>query len=218
METNRVFKVSLLYLPFKNKKLKKLIIEKSRDLFLDIGFKSVTMDHIAQDMGISKKTIYNYFKNKTELVNFVTYNIYDSITTGIKQIKKDSLDPINELYDIKLFLIKFLKGEKTSPIYQLQKYYPLIHREIEKKQFEFMIETTASSLRSGIELGLFRKDIHVNFISRLYFIGWKGIKNPSIFSIEKFDPKDLMQSYIEYHLRGIVTEKGLEKLNHFINN
>jgi len=198
--------------------LKELIIEKSRDLFLDIGFKSVTMDHIAQEMGISKKTIYNYFKDKTELVKSVTFNVYSSITGGISQIKKDSLDPISELYDVQLFIMKFLKGEKNSPLYQLQKYYPLIHTELEKKQFNFMIETTASSLKNGIKLGLFRKDINVDFISRLYFIGYKGTKNPIIFSTEKFDPKVLMQSYIEYHLRGIVTEKGLKKLNHFINN
>ena len=111
-----------LYICFpKFKKLKDLIIEKSRELFLTIGFKSVTMDHIAQDMGISKKTIYNYFKNKMELVNSVTNNLFVSITQGVNQIKKDSQDPISELYDIKLFLIKFLKGEKTSPLYQLQK-------------------------------------------------------------------------------------------------
>lgn len=120
--------------------MKELIIEKSRDLFLDIGFKSVTMDHIAQEMGISKKTIYNYFKDKTELVKSVTFNVYSSITGGISQIKKDSLDPISELYDVQLFIMKFLKGEKNSPLYQLQKYYPLIHAELEKKQFNFMIQ------------------------------------------------------------------------------
>jgi len=60
LETIWVFKVSFLYLQSK-KKLKDLILEKSRELFLTIGFKSVTMDHIANAMGISKKTIYNFF-------------------------------------------------------------------------------------------------------------------------------------------------------------
>jgi len=95
------------------------------------------MDHIAQEMGISKKTIYNFFNDKSELVKSVTFNVYASVTSGITQIKRDSLDPISELYDVQLFIMKFLKGEKNSPLYQLQKYYPLIHAELEKKLIQF---------------------------------------------------------------------------------
>ena len=72
METFLVFKVSLLYLHPKKLVLKDLIIIKSKELFLTLGFKSVTMDHIANELGISKKTIYNFFKNKNTLVNGVT--------------------------------------------------------------------------------------------------------------------------------------------------
>jgi AcrR family transcriptional regulator len=73
------------------------------------------MDHIANAMGISKKTIYNFFENKTDLVKSVTNYMHKSITGGITEIKKTSEDPISELYDINLFLIKYLKKESTSP-------------------------------------------------------------------------------------------------------
>ena len=88
--------------------MKELILEKTRELFLTIGFKSVTMDHIANEIGISKKTIYNFFENKTDLVKSVTNYMFKSITGGITEIKKTSEDPISELYDINLFLIKYL--------------------------------------------------------------------------------------------------------------
>lgn len=88
METIWVFKVSFLYLQSKKKKLKDLILEKSRELFLTIGFKSVTMDHIANAMGISKKTIYNFFENKTSLVKSVANYMFTSITRGVTEIKK----------------------------------------------------------------------------------------------------------------------------------
>lgn len=65
------------------KSLKELILEKTRELFLTIGFKSVTMDQIAYDMGISKKTIYNFFENKNELVKAVTSYMFNSITNGV---------------------------------------------------------------------------------------------------------------------------------------
>tara|TARA_B100001175_G_C19512742_1_gene645010 strand:+ start:3171 stop:3830 length:660 start_codon:yes stop_codon:yes gene_type:complete len=216
LETFLVFKVSLLYLHPKKLVLKDLIIIKSKELFLTLGFKSVTMDHIANELGISKKTIYNFFKNKNTLVNGVTNFMFNDIIGGIKQIKKDSNDPISELYDIKRFLIKYLKGEKTAPLYQLKKYYPETHKEVIKKQFEFMIITVITSLKNGIKLNLFRNDINVNLISRLYFNGMIGIKDQEIFPAEKYNPTFLMENYIEYHLRAIVTEKGLKKLNQFI--
>jgi hypothetical protein len=80
-----------------------------------------------------------------------------------------------------------------------------------------MTKSTVESLKNGVKLGLFRKDININFISILYFNGMTGIRNKNIFSADRFEENFLMESYIEYHLRGIVTEKGLKKLNHFIN-
>ena len=198
--------------------MKDLIVDKAKELFLTLGFKSVTMDHIANEMGISKKTIYNFFNNKNELVNRVTNHMFNNITSGINQIKKDSIDPISELYDIKLFLLKYLKGEKTTPLYQLKKYYPDIHKKITIKQFEFMTNTTIDSLKNGIKLNLFRTDINVDLISKLYFNGMTGIKDQEIFPADKYDPTFLMGNYIEYHLRAIVTDKGLKKLNQFIKN
>jgi len=197
--------------------LKELILEKTRELFLTIGFKSVTMDQIAYDMGIFKKTIYNFFENKNELVKAVTSYMFNSITNGVTEIKKNSDNPINELYDINLFLIKYLKKESVSPLYQLEKYYPLIHKEINKKQFDFITKSTTGSLNNGIKLGLFRKDIKIDFISRLYFKGMIGIRDLDTFPLNLYDPVSLKIDFIEYHLRAIVTEKGLKKLNHFIN-
>ncbi|MBU86626.1 MAG: TetR family transcriptional regulator [Flavobacteriaceae bacterium] len=196
--------------------MKKLILNKATDLFLNFGFKSVTMDQIANEIGISKKTIYNFFENKKHLVNVVTNGMFASITSGIKQIKKESLDPISELFDIKLFLIKILKGERTTPLYQLRKFYPETHKEITQKQFDFMTKSAIESLKNGVKLGLFRKDINIDLISRLYFNGMIGIKDQDIFPAEKYEPTFLMLKYIEYHLRAIVTEKGLKKLNSFL--
>lgn len=196
--------------------MKELILNKATDLFLNLGFKSVTMDQIANEIGISKKTIYNFFENKKHLVNVVTNGMFASITSGIKQIKKESLDPISELFDIKLFLIKILKGERTTPLYQLRKFYPETHKEITQKQFDFMTKSAIESLKSGVKLGLFRKDINIDLISRLYFNGMIGIKDQDIFPAEKYEPTFLMLKYIEYHLRAIVTEKGLKKLNSFL--
>lgn len=198
--------------------MKETIINRATSLFLTLGFKSVTMDDIANDLGMSKKTIYTYFENKTSLVEAGTTHLFKKITDGIKDIKRKSLDPITELHDIKIFLMNSLKGEKTSPYHQLQKYYPSIHKELKIKKFDFVLESTKKSLQKGVNQGLFRKKINLELISRLYFNGITGIRNPEIFPPELFNPVVLMESYSEYHLRAIVTKKGLEKLEKFYLN
>ena len=198
--------------------MKDKIVQKSTELFLNLGFKSVTMDDIATEMGISKKTIYVYFKNKTELVKAVTFHLFDTICDGIDDIFEKSINPIEELYDIKMYVMHHLKNEKTSPQYQLKKYYHDIHEMLREKQFEKMHESVSKSLKHGVETNVFRPNINIDFISRMYFNGMTGIKDESIFPSSLYKMTDLMADYLEYHLRAIVTEKGMTILNKFIKS
>ena len=209
----RFLKFPVLHLPLimRNK-----IIHKSADLFLTLGFKSVTMDDIANELGISKKTIYVHFSNKTKLVEAVTFELFETICDGIDGICESSANPIEELYAIKMFVMNHLKNERTSPQYQLRKYYPQIYGTLRMKQFEKMHESVKASLNHGVETNLFRSNIDLEFISRMYFNGMTGIKDEAIFPREIFTIEYLMESYLEYHLRAIVTEDGFKILNQFI--
>lgn len=188
------------------------IVEKSTELFLNLGFKSVTMDEIASALGVSKKTIYKYFNNKTDLVNAVTNHVFDSISCGIDHICHLNMNPIDELFSIKRFVMEHLKDEKSSPQYQLQKYYPKIFLSLKKKQFEVMQECVIDNLKKGIELGLYRPNIDLEFISRIYFNGLTGIKDNDMFPLKNYSMKTLLNFYYEYHLRGICTAKGINQL------
>ena len=101
--------------------MKKEIVNQSIQLFLQYGFKSITMDDIAKHMGVSKKTIYVHFPTKDELVEQSVLNHFDEIIKNINVISKQSKDPIIELYQIKKEALSHLSGEKNSPQYQLQK-------------------------------------------------------------------------------------------------
>lgn len=194
------------------------IILKATDLYLTYGFKSVTMDDIANELGISKKTIYVHFANKTKLVEAVTFHLFDTICEGIDHICENAPNPIEELYSIKMFVMTHLKNEKASPQYQLKKFYPQIHAALKSKQFEKMHKSVKDSLIHGVETGVFRDSIDIDFISRMYFTGMTGIKDNMFFPPEQFQMEYLMESYLEYHLRAIVTDKGMTILNNFINN
>ncbi|MBO3115481.1 TetR/AcrR family transcriptional regulator [Winogradskyella sp. DF17] len=197
--------------------MKNKIIHTSAELFLNLGFKSVTMDDIANTMGISKKTIYVHFPNKTKLVEAVTFHLFDTICNGIDDICDNAPNPIEELYSIKLFVMHHLKNEKASPQHQLKKYYPQIYTQLKMKQFEKMHSSVEESLKDGVETGVFRDSIDVDFISRMYFTGMTGIKDNMFFPPQQFQMEYLMESYLEYHLRAIVTDKGMAILNNFIN-
>ncbi len=197
--------------------MREKIIEKAAELFINLGFKSVTMDDIAQEMGISKKTIYTHFKNKTALVKEAVMHMYHLITHGIDCIRALEQNPIEELYAIKKFAMTRLKDEKSSPQYQLQKYYPEIYSLLKEKQFEKMHECTVANLERGIAQGLYRENLDVEFVSRIYFIGVNGIKDDTLFAVDQFPKAQLFEAYLEYHLRGIVTKEGLKTLKKFIN-
>ncbi|WP_299365338.1 TetR/AcrR family transcriptional regulator [Winogradskyella sp.] len=193
------------------------IIDKATDLFLNLGFKSVTMDDIAHAMGISKKTIYVHFKNKSELVDATTMNLFDVISDAVFNICDLQKNPIEEIYDIKRLVMDHLKNEKTSPQYQLQKYYPTTFETLRQKEFDMMQTCVTDNLNRGVNLGMYRKDIDVDFISRLYFSSLLAIRDNDLFPLKDSSLNSLLEHFYEYHLRGICTEKGLDVLFQFIN-
>ncbi|RTE55499.1 TetR/AcrR family transcriptional regulator [Arenibacter aquaticus] len=198
--------------------MKEKILDKAADMFLNYGFKSVTMDDLANEMGISKKTIYTHFENKTKLVQESTLSIFNKINAGINIICANGKNPIEELYDIKKFVISHLKDEKSSPQYQLQKYYPKIFHNLKEKHYELMKECTVNNIKRGLELDIYRKNLNVEFISRIYISGVASIKDNRLFPEGTFPVKDLQDYFLEYHLRGIVTPKGRKILNNIINS
>ena len=96
--------------------MKQKILHKATDMFLSLGFKSFTMDDIAAELGVSKKTIYNHFSNKTALVNEVTNSVFEIVCEGIDLICSKEENPIDELYEIKRFSMDYLKNEKTIKV------------------------------------------------------------------------------------------------------
>jgi len=192
--------------------MKNTIIEKATKLFLQLGFKSVTMDDLAVSLGISKKTLYIHFENKHQLVKEVAYSIFEKVTRDIIKIKEGTSNPIEELHCVKMEAMKYLGSEKTSPNYQLQKYFPKIYEDLKTKEYQYLGEMVKSSLQNGIDSGLFRTEIDVEFVSRLYLNGMRGIRDIEIFPIEQFKIEDLFEKYLDYHLRAIVTPKGMKSL------
>lgn len=198
--------------------MKEKILLKATDLFLNLGFKSVTMDDLAKEMGISKKTIYSHYENKTKLVEETTMNLFWVISNGMDRIVSYKYNPIEELYEIKKFVMSRLKDEKASPQYQLQKYYPKIYQTLREKQFEVMHDCVVDNIKRGIDIEIYRTNLNIQFVARIYFSGVNSIGNVDLFPSNMFTKLELEDYFLEYHLRGIVTPKGRKILNKIINS
>lgn len=194
------------------------ILKHAAELFLNLGFKSVTMDDIAQQMAISKKTIYAHFSTKTKLVKATVEYLIKEIEQGIALLSSRKLNPIVETYEMKKYAMEMLKNEKSSPQFQLKKYYPEVYYPLREKQFEIVQRIVIENLQRGITTGHYKGDIPISFVSRIYFVGMLGIKDKNLFPEEEYSNAKLMDYFLKYHLSSICTTKGLETLNELLKS
>ena len=195
--------------------MKRDIIVSASSLFLQYGYKAVTMDDIAEHMHISKKTIYVYFSDKTSLVRSAVFHVFEEVKNKIITVQSSFENPIIALYEIKKIAVEVLGKKDKSPQYQLQKYYPSIYIEIRKKELSAFGETFKTSLKKGMKSGLFRTSIDPDFIMRIYFNGFRGLRDIELFPPQDTDIDSVIGKYIDYHLRAIVTPKGLHFLQKY---
>ncbi|UCE94022.1 MAG: TetR/AcrR family transcriptional regulator [Flavobacteriaceae bacterium] len=192
--------------------MKEKILEKASDMFLNLGFKSVTMDDIAQEMGISKKTIYAHFPTKLKLVQATTFFVLEKIHETICLVCSADHDPIQEIFTIKSMVNDQLKNEKSSPHYQLQKYYPKVFKQLKEKQFQSLNLCVEDNLKRGIKEDYYRNDIDIDLITRFYLSGIMNLSNREFFPSDTYSLPNLKDAFLEYHVRAIATEKGLKTL------
>jgi len=192
--------------------MKEQILNKANDMFLTLGYKSVTMDEIAAEMGISKKTIYLHFANKNDLVEATAMLLFNKISDGIDVIRAEEHNPVEEFFIIRDFLSHILKDETSSPLHQLQKFFPVIFKNLRDYQFTKMHTCMYENIERGIALDLYRSDIDIDFVSRIYFSGVVATKDTQIFPENLYKMETLTVQFLDYHLRSLVTASGLEIL------
>lgn len=199
--------------------MKDKILQTASQLFLSLGFKSVTMDDIAEKMAISKKTIYEYYQNKTALVKATTLFVFEQINQKIDSICCEECEssPIHTLFHINDFMLKHLQ-EDNAPEYQLQKYYPKIAASLMEKKFSLITEGITENLERGVKEGFYRNDIDVPVVARIYYGSVSAIKNSDIFPSDTYKISKVMRTFLLYHIRAIATPKGIQELETYLNN
>ena len=178
-------------------------------MFLKLGFKSVTMDDIACEMCISKKTIYKFFSNKEVLIAEGTEIIHQNIHKIIDEIVAKNFNAIEENFEVRKMFKEMFQSLDTSPLFQLKKHYPEIYQKMMANEIEDCNTVFTQNIIKGIEQGLYRENLDVETYVKFYYT--------LIFSINETTQKESealkLELYaLEYHTRAIATPKGITEL------
>ena len=198
--------------------MKDKIINKAKDMFLKLGFKSITMDDIACEMCISKKTIYKYFSNKELLIEESTQLVHKEVHETINSIVAKNYNAIEENFEIRRMFKEMFKSTETSPLYQLKKHYPEVYHKVLGSQIEICECCFRDNILKGIAEGLYRNDIDVENYVKFYYTLIFSINENTV--LEK-DANILEYKALEYHIRAMATLAGiieLEKQLQLYNN
>lgn len=195
--------------------MKEKIISKASDMFLKLGFKSITMDDIAGEMCISKKTIYKYFCNKEILIEETTEAIHKEIHQIIDNIIIKNHNAIQENFEIRKMFKEMFKSSDNSPIYQLRKHYPEIYEKVMEREISECNSLFQQNIEKGIAQGLYRENINIQSYTKFYYSLVFSIKEST--SSEQESQKIELE-ILEYHTRAMATPEGLIELEKNLSN
>jgi AcrR family transcriptional regulator len=194
----------------------KNILQKVSELYMKYGIKSITMDDVARELGISKKTLYQYVTDKDDLVGKFIDNEILVRQSEICKCFGIGYNAIEELFEISIFMNKIMKDQNPATEYDLKKYYPIHYQKTVKARREGVYEYILLNLRKGIKEGLYREEMNKEIITKLYLSRIEDSHINELFTKEEFASLKLFVEVLTYHIRGIATEKGIIVLDNRI--
>ncbi|MCC8426122.1 TetR/AcrR family transcriptional regulator [Mucilaginibacter sp. UR6-11] len=193
------------------------IIQGGEDLFLTAGIKSVTMDDIAKHLGMSKKTIYQFFKDKNELVIALVKKKLQQDEDQMCAIINQSGNVIEEMINMMKCSEDIFSRINPIVIHDLQKYHPDAWQQFQSFKADVIVRTLEELLTKGIKQGYIRPDIDVKIMARMRVNQVEMGFNPNIFPIAEFSTWKVQYQLLEHFNFGICTLKGYKLLNEYKN-
>lgn len=193
------------------------IINSAADLFHRFGIKTITMDDIAKELGMSKKTIYKYFSDKDKLVFQVIETTLNEEREKSEKIKLAASNAIAEIFMHMDLMKDMLTNINATFFYDLKKFHPAAFDFYQSFKSYFNDEIKRNLIR-GINDGLYRTDIKVDILAKLRVETVDLAFDTTVFNQKEYNVIDIQIESLDHFLHGIVTEKGLLEYLKFKNN
>lgn len=193
------------------------IIKASYNQFRQLGFKNVTMDDLARQIGISKKTLYEQFENKDELVLESIKFMLENNRIETDAALKSSKNAIEQLISLITIMEKMLRGLNLVSYMDLQRYYPAAYQYLEAFKREHMLTDIIENLKQGITEGLYRNDVNIEVVSRFRLESAMIVFHNNVYPQDKFNIVEVNNELFVHYMYGIASIKGHKLIDKYLN-
>lgn len=199
-------------------KMKEKIIGGSLQLYLKYGIKSITMDDVAKELGISKKTLYQFVNDKDDLVEKSTAFFIAVDKKNIQNVVKKHKQVVEQMAQLGSYCSNVLKNLNPSVIYDLRKYYSASWKNWINYKNTFFYDVIFNNIIRGVKQGVYRNDLNIDVITKFYIMQIEVIINDEVFSPMKYKFEEICKEFLRYHLHGICAPRGFKMIDSYIDN
>ena len=191
------------------------IIQKAQELFLKYGIRSVTMDEIASQLGMSKKTLYQFVADKDELVDVVAKNHIGVNQTRCVADRAIADNAIHQIFLTMDMMEEMMANMNPAVFNDLQKYHPKTYTRFNEHRNSFLYDFIKGNLIKGIEEALYREDVNIEIMTKIRLETMFLPFNSDVFPPMKYNLADIERELLEHYLYGISTLKGLKLIEKY---
>lgn len=199
--------------------VKDKLLSGAETLFMRYGFKSITMDDVSRELGVSKKTLYQFFVDKNDLVNQCVEHYLETMNGICCRVMEDkTLDAVSMVLKLTEEMSGIIKQVNPSSMYDLKKYFKSSWDKLEEDKRAFIVNTITENLKQGMEQGLYREDLNTAITTEIYVHLVGFLSEPDSSSKSAFDLRTMHLEIVRYHLNSICTEAGRKLMNQQTTN
>lgn len=195
-----------------------LILAKARELFFSHGLKSVSMDDLARMAGISKKTIYQSFSDKNELVNTIVDDLIQCHHHRFTLCQEKAKDPVDEVLQQSCAPFETWSSVNPGFFFELEKFFPQVWQKLEAHREKVLLPGILRNLEKGKAEGYYRGDLNTQLTAGIRIGQLVSVLQPQQLTGQRMNVNELMQELTQFYLHGITTEKGKKLLNKYSKN
>lgn len=192
------------------------ILNLAKAKFMRYGIRSVSMDDIARDLGMSKKTLYEHFRTKQGLVETISLEFIEMDKKAITEIHDGSDNALDEIVQVARYVIQTLRKVPEITLYDMKKYYHGCWSHFDRFHKEFIYNIIHANIERGKEEGLYRKDADAEILAHLYVGKSMLITDQDVFPMNEYPKPDLFRQLILYHIHGLASDRGLNRLETYL--
>lgn len=215
LKNSFLFKICTYICTMDQKKLE--ILERSGAVFMKYGLKSVTMDDLCREIGVSKKTIYKYFEDKTDLVHSILASKLDLDKTACDLCSASSENAIAELINTSRFVSEQFANINPTVFYDLQKHYPSAWKMMHDHKWDFVLNNIRNNIIRGKKENLYRDNINPDIIARYYVSAMDNLMDGTVYPSPEFRTHQVLTEILRFQIRGLASDKGIAYLKEHFN-